>query len=92
MLKYNDILYNVEFILCPSCEEMVDYSIQRLYECSHDVKPRCRKCETPCYDKKEWKKIAKIMIYSNVFLKLSSVKNTIKEKLTMIKNANRKKN
>jgi hypothetical protein len=77
-LEYNNVKYNIEFSLCAKCNKIVDYSLQRLYECSYDIKPRCRKCKTPCYDKKQWRVIAKIMIYSSILLRLSKLKNRFK--------------
>jgi hypothetical protein len=54
---------------------LIDYSIQRLQNCEHDPKPRCRKCPEPCYDKLQWKKVAKVMRYSGIKLGLLNIKN-----------------
>jgi len=79
-LEYKDISYELETTLCTKCSDIVDYSIQRLYECPYEVKPRCRKCSNSCYDKPQWKALAKIMMYSAVVLGLLKMKNKIKNK------------
>jgi len=85
-LAYRELSYQMEFNLCSDCNRVLDYSIERLYECPYDTKPRCRKCKSPCYDKKEWRGLAKIMIYSSIFLNLSKIKKRFKR----IKNVDRK--
>ena len=77
-LVYNDKKTCKEFYLCSSCIELIDYSLERLKECPHDPKPRCRTCKTPCYSKPEWKKVAKLMMYSGIHLGLSKIKKFYK--------------
>ncbi len=76
-LSYNqkDTFYELE--LCEECYELIKYSFDRLKECPHEEKPRCRKCPAPCYDKEEWKKLAKLMRYSGVKKGLLKMKNYI---------------
>ena len=81
-LEYNDQEIHTELHLCSSCIELIDYSFERLKECPHDPKPRCRTCKNPCYDKKEWKKVAKLMMYSGIHLGLSRIKNFYKKILS----------
>ncbi|MDY0233650.1 MAG: nitrous oxide-stimulated promoter family protein, partial [Sulfurimonas sp.] len=64
--KEKDLEESIHFSLCDRCEETLYYSYVKLQECPHDEKPSCRKCPKPCYDKKEWKLLAKIMRYSGL--------------------------
>lgn len=64
--------------LCEDCLRKINYSFDRLLECPHDIKPRCRTCPTPCYEKKQWKEAAKIMRYSGMRLGLLSINKKIK--------------
>lgn len=77
-LEYNNTKVNIELELCSQCIELIHYSFDRLIECPHDPKPRCRTCPTPCYSKDEWKKVAKLMMYSGIQLGLSKVKKFFK--------------
>lgn len=83
--KHNDFTYIVESELCVKCHKLMDYSLIRLQECSHDVKPRCRKCPDPCYEKDEWKKLAKVMRYSGLRLGILKVKEKIKKEILKFK-------
>lgn len=71
---YKDISYSLEIDLCEDCESLLNYSIKSLQQCPHDIKPRCRRCTTPCYEKDKWKKVAKLMRYSGIKLGLSKLK------------------
>jgi hypothetical protein len=75
-LNYNDKYLNEEihYNLCKKCEETLHYSYLKLQECPHDEKPSCRKCSDPCYDKTEWKLLAKIMRYSGLRLGLLKIR------------------
>ncbi|MEA2049469.1 MAG: nitrous oxide-stimulated promoter family protein [Campylobacterota bacterium] len=74
---YNNQKYKIKTKLCSDCESILRYSTQRLEECPHDIKPRCRKCPSPCYEKQQWKQLAKIMRYSGFQLALNKIKNLI---------------
>ncbi|WP_331775745.1 nitrous oxide-stimulated promoter family protein [Sulfurospirillum sp. 1612] len=75
ILFYHDTdLGVVDYHLCETCEKTLKYSHQRLIECPHDEKPRCRKCPNPCYEKSEWKALAKIMRYSGMQLGLLKIR------------------
>jgi len=78
-LNYNDKDLNQElhYTLCEKCEETFNYSYVKLQECVHDDKPSCRKCPKPCYDKVEWKAIAKIMRYGGIRLGIIKIKEKI---------------
>ncbi len=73
-VNYKDKSYTKEINLCDECKELIDYSIKRLQECPHEEKPRCRKCPSPCYEKTQWKKVAKLMRYSGIKLGVSKLK------------------
>ncbi|MDD2886508.1 MAG: nitrous oxide-stimulated promoter family protein [Aliarcobacter sp.] len=77
-LEYQSKIFYLELHLCDECQNAIHYSFFKLQNCSHEIKPRCRKCPTPCYEKQEWKNTAKIMIYSAVKLSLSKMKNRIR--------------
>lgn len=77
-LNYKDIEVNIELTLCSECLTKIEYSFDRLKECQHEIKPRCRTCPTPCYEKKQWKDTAKIMRYSGMKLGLLAINKRIK--------------
>ena len=58
--------------------ELINYSFDRLNECPHDIKPRCRTCPSPCYEKQEWKKLSKLMKYSGLQFGLIKIKKLFK--------------
>jgi hypothetical protein len=78
-LNYKDTSDEVELNLCDDCKNLLDYSFDRLYECPHDIKPRCRTCPTPCYEKQQWKEVAKLMRYSGIQLGLLKFKSLFKK-------------
>ncbi len=69
---YKNINFTEHFTLCPQCFEDISYSINRLQNCPHEIKPRCRHCKAPCYEKVYWKRLAKVMIYSSIRLKVEN--------------------
>ena len=77
-LNYKDKSVNLELCLCKECHEAIDYSFNRLQNCPHEIKPRCRTCPTPCYEKPRWKNVAKVMIYSAMRLSLSKMKSRVR--------------
>lgn len=76
-LEYKDIKLNTNLYLCKECFEAINYSFERLKACPHDIKPRCRNCSNPCYEKAQWKACAKVMKYSTIKLSLSKLKSKI---------------
>lgn len=73
-------LETIEVVLCPACFDIFLYTYQRLQECPHQEKPRCRKCPHPCYEKNVWRKMAKVMMYSGMRLGLLKIKNKMSRK------------
>ena len=69
-LNYNEKRYKSEIYLCDTCHELLTYSHKKLMACPHEPKPKCRTCKAPCYDKKEWKELAKVMRYGAIKLQL----------------------
>lgn len=63
--------------LCKDCSDLLLYSINKLELCPHEIKPKCRKCPNPCYEKQQWKKLAKIMRYSGLKLGLINIKRKL---------------
>ncbi|MBD3841518.1 MAG: nitrous oxide-stimulated promoter family protein [Campylobacterales bacterium] len=74
-LEYKYIQYSQDINLCSECHKLLLYSFDRLANCPHEIKPRCRKCPNPCYEKAQWKALAKLMRYSGFMLALSKIKN-----------------
>jgi len=75
VLKYNDKEFEVNLKLCDECNNLLNYAFDRLIECPHEIKPRCRKCPNPCYEKDKWKQTAKLMMYSGMKLGLTRIRN-----------------
>jgi len=73
LLEYKLNSYKHNIYLCKECHELIRYSFNRLIECPHEIKPRCRKCSDPCYEKKEWKQLAKLMRYSGYKFGLTKI-------------------
>ena len=76
-LNYKNQDYSIKLNLCKKCMDSISYSFDRLQNCPHDIKPRCRTCKTPCYEKTRWKSTAKVMIYSALKLSLSKMKRRV---------------
>lgn len=76
-LEYKNQKYILDLKLCPSCFDSINYSFDRLKECPHEIKPRCRKCPSPCYEKTKWKDAARVMKYSAIKLSLGKIKSRI---------------
>ena len=76
--NYKNEEIKVELNLCDECLKKINYSFDILVECQHAIKPRCRSCPTPCYEKQQWKETAKIMRYSGMRLGLLSLNKKIK--------------
>lgn len=76
--KHHDFSYDIKLDLCKKCRSLMDYSLLKLEECPHEIKPRCRKCPDPCYEKDEWKKLAKVMRYSGLRLGILKVKEKVR--------------
>ena len=76
-LEYKSNLFNIELTLCKECTESINYSFSRLQQCPHEIKPRCRKCPNPCYEKENWKETARVMKYSAIKLSLGKIKSRV---------------
>lgn len=77
ILEYKSNFFTLELNLCQECKEAINYSFNKLQSCPHEIKPRCRKCPNPCYEKTEWKNTAKVMKYSAIKLSLGKIKSRI---------------
>lgn len=78
ILNYKNEHITIQLKLCEECFNTINYSFDRLLECPHEEKPRCRKCPNPCYEKKQWKEVAKTMRYSGLYLGLSRINKTFR--------------
>ncbi len=79
LLKFKKNERKVDLHLCEECTKNLNYSFKRLEECPHDIKPRCRTCPTPCYEKKQWAKTAKVMKYTGMKLGMTKIKSKFKK-------------
>lgn len=78
-LAYKQSYHHFTLDLCEECHDLITYSFQKLVECPHEIKPRCRRCPNPCYEKPQWKRLAKLMRYSGVKLGIEKVMNFVKK-------------
>ncbi len=78
-ILYKEKYFYLEVLLCDECNNLLSNAIKHLQECPHEEKPRCRKCPNPCYEKEEWKKIAKIMKYAGIKLGLGKIGTRLKK-------------
>lgn len=76
-LNYKKTFYSSSTNLCEECHKLISYSFDRVIQCPHEEKPRCRKCIKPCYEKNKWKSVAKLMRYSGMRLGLINIKKRI---------------
>ena len=78
-LKYQGRdLGEIKYNLCKACEKTFHISYENLLSCPHEEKPSCRKCPAPCYEKTDWKKLAKIMKYSGMKMGLLKIRKLFK--------------
>ena len=78
ILCYKNVSFDFELLLCKNCKKLIDYSLDRLQECPHEIKPKCRSCPNPCYGKSEYKSVAKVMRYSGIRFGFSKIKGFFK--------------
>lgn len=74
VLFQEEALCELPYTLCEECEVLLKYGYDRLAACKQEPKPSCRKCPNPCYERPMWKKMAKIMRYSGMYLGLTKVR------------------
>ena len=74
---FNNKEFTLQSELCEECKNSLVKAIQHISLCPHEIKPRCRKCPNPCYEKNHWKQIAKIMRYSGIKLGLIKIKKVL---------------
>lgn len=72
--KHNNKEYTLDINICPECSPLLQTAFFNLTKCPHQIKPKCRKCKNPCYDKNDYKKVAKVMRYSGMKLGLLRIK------------------
>lgn len=73
--KNTSLSQSVNYNLCKECEHLLLYANERLQNCPHDEKPKCRKCPHICYEKSELKFMVKVMRSSGIKLGLSKIKS-----------------
>ena len=74
--KHSDSI-KLESTLCAECDYTFNYAIQRLKECTYEIKPSCRDCKTNCYEKGMRKRMAQIMMYSGMRLGLTRLRKML---------------
>jgi len=77
-VDYKNESYFYKIHLCQECYKTISYSYIKLQSCPHEIKPRCRHCKKPCYNKKKWKELATIMRYSAIKLGLNKITKKVK--------------
>lgn len=75
--SYKNTVFNIDLLLCKECLNAINYSFDRLQGCPHEIKPRCRTCPSPCYEKQKWKETARVMKYSAIKLSLGKIKSRV---------------
>ncbi|WP_022670537.1 nitrous oxide-stimulated promoter family protein [Hippea alviniae] len=53
--------------LCKECYDLLQYSLNKLYNCPLDPKPQCKHCKVHCYAPSKRKKIKEVMKYSGIW-------------------------
>lgn len=76
-LEYRGAKFTLDLNLCSTCYDSIKYSFDRLDGCPHEIKPRCRTCPSPCYEKDKWKETARVMKYSAIKLSLGKIKSRV---------------
>lgn len=54
--------------LCPECDDLLQYALQRLARCPMDPKPKCKACPVHCYRPDYRKRIQQVMRFSGMYL------------------------
>ena len=49
--------------LCPDCQALLEYALQKRRNCPLDPKPSCKKCHVHCYSKQYRSRIREIMAF-----------------------------
>ncbi|ASM40087.1 nitrous oxide-stimulated promoter family protein [Campylobacter sp. RM12327] len=75
--KNENLHTSIKYNLCKECEELVLYVYQRLQNCPHEEKPKCRKCPKTCYERDKYKQMRNIMVSSGTKLGLTKLAQKI---------------
>ena len=70
--------------LCPDCEVLKNYALDRLTKCPFgDIKPACKDCKVHCYQVKMKEKIREVMRFSGprmmIYYPIDYVKHLIRK-------------
>ncbi len=71
---------SVAISLCPQCQELFEYAMDRLKECTQEPKPKCRHCPNNCYDIQHRTRVARVMRYAGVKTGLSKALKLLNKK------------
>ena len=52
---------------CADCCDLIAYARKRLERCPYDPKPKCKACETHCYEPAHRTQVRQIMRYSGMY-------------------------
>jgi len=72
--REEDLHVKVYYNLCSTCKDTFELSYHKLQICPHEEKPSCRKCPKPCYERPDWKTVAKIMKHGGMKLGLKKIR------------------
>lgn len=54
-------------VLCPECQDLLQYAYKRVLHCPYDPKPACKNCPTHCYKPEYRQRIKEIMRFSGMY-------------------------
>jgi len=71
-------------VLCPDCEQLKKYALERLTKCPYgEDKTACKNCQTHCYNQKMREKIREVMRYSGprmmIYYPIDFIKHLVKK-------------
>lgn len=72
-------------VLCPSCQELLDYAHRRLDRCRYgEEKPTCKKCPIHCYRPEMKERIRAVMRWSGprmiLYHPVDAIKHVLRER------------
>lgn len=53
--------------LCPECDDLLHYCLDRLEKCPYNPKPKCKDCPTHCYCPDYRERIRRVMRFSGIY-------------------------
>jgi len=50
--------------LCDQCKDLLEYGTAKLEKCPYNPKPKCKHCQTHCYEPEMRKRVREVMKFS----------------------------